>query len=220
MADAAGWHRFTPVTKSVPSGHKLYRASAPNYVSQDSDQNLTQAAVNFLVTQAIDSIISFNEYEYTAAEKDRLAKATPAIKYLHLKLGDFKPPTLAQFAQANTFFLSNKSTLVHCGYGWGRTGTGITGLQIYTENGRNLQPLASSWTTLLASGGNNVEKREQVSILSERRNLFFPYVPPSQDERFIYLFCDLLLFVVGSQVSRLAIPSRLSPSSTSRLATT
>ncbi|KAG6372160.1 hypothetical protein JVT61DRAFT_7950 [Boletus reticuloceps] len=176
MADASGWHRFTPVTKSVPSGHKLYRASAPNYNGSDRDQNLTQAAVNFLVTQGIDSIISFNEYEYTAAEKERLAKATPEIKYLHLKLGDFKPPTLAQFAQANTFFLNNKSTLVHCGYGWGRTGTGITGLQIYTENGKNLQPLATTWIIPLANGGNNVEMREQVSVLSELRSLLFPRV--------------------------------------------
>lgn len=174
MAAAAGWHRFTPVTKFVPSGHKLYRASAPNYRGKDSDQDLTQAAVDFLVSQGIDSIISFNEYEYKAVEKERLAKATKPIQYLHLKLGDFKPPTLAQFKQANDFFLKNKSTLVHCGYGWGRTGTGVTGLQIYTENGKNLQPLARSWSTTLANGGNNVEKREQMSILSEQRNLFFP----------------------------------------------
>lgn len=179
--DAAGWHRFKPVTNSVPSGHKLYRASAPNYKTSDRDQDLTQAAVNFLVSQGIDSIISFNEYEYTAVEKKRLTDAKPAIKYLHLKLGDFKPPTLAQFAQANTFFLSNKSTLVHCGYGWGRTGTGVTGLQIYTEKDKKtLQPLASLWPTLLANGGNNVEKRVQVSILSEQRNLFFPYVQPPE----------------------------------------
>jgi len=188
MADAAGWHRFTPVTKSVPSGHKLYRASAPNYKASDHDQDLTQAAVDFLVSQGIDSIISFNEYEYTAAEKKRLTDAKPVINYLHLKLGDFRPPTLAQFAQANTFFLSNKSTLVHCGYGWGRTGTGVTGLQIYTEkDNKTLQPLASSWSTPLANGGNNVEKREQVSILSEQRNLFFPYVqPPRTNCLFIY----------------------------------
>lgn len=172
MADKAGWHRFTQVTQSVPSGHKLYRASAPNYKKQDSDQDLTQEAVDFLVSQGIDSIISFNEYEYRPVEREKLAKATQPIRYLHLKLGDFKPPTLAQFRQANDFFLENKSTLVHCGYGWGRSGTGVTGLQIYTENGKNFQPLASSWSMPLAYGGNNVEKREQVSILSELRNLF------------------------------------------------
>ena len=219
MADAAGWHRFTPVTKSVPSGHKLYRASAPNYDENigDKSQNLTQAAVNYLVSQGINSIISFNEYEYTAAEKARLG----SIKYLHIKLGDFKPPTLQQFAQANTFFLSNTSTLVHCGYGHGRTGTGITGLQIYTENGKNLQPLASSWTTPLVSGGNNVETREQVSILSEQRNIFFPYVPLApQGESFIYLIHDSVLFVVDSRALPLEVPRRHSPSSTSRLGTT
>ncbi|KAH0827446.1 hypothetical protein J3R83DRAFT_4134 [Lanmaoa asiatica] len=176
MADAAGWHRFTQVTKSVPSGHKLYRASAPNYNGRDSDQDLTQAAVNFLVSQGIDSIISFNEYEYEAEEKKRLADARPPIQYLHLKLGDFKPPTLAQFKQANDFFLQNTSTLVHCGYGHGRTGTGITGLQTYTENGRAMRLVAKSWSTMLVRGGNNVEKREQVSILSEQRNIFFPRV--------------------------------------------
>ena len=180
MADLDGWYRFTQVINFVPSGHKLYRASAPNYKTTvtDSDQDLTQAAVNFLVSQGIDSIDSFKEYVYTTAEKERLAKVPPAIKYLHIKLGDFKPPTLAQFAQVNAFFLSNKSTLVHCGYGWGRTGTGITALQIFTENGKTLQPLASSWITPLAHGRNNVETREQVSALSEQRNLLFPCVQP------------------------------------------
>ena len=177
MADTAGWHRFTHVTEFVPSGHKLYRSSAPNYKSKDSDQNLTQAAVDFLVSQGIDSIISFNGYEYRAVEKERLAKAVPPIRYLHLELGDFKPPTLSQFKQANDFFLQNTSTLVHCGYGWGRTGTGITGLQIYTENGKTLQPLAETWSTSLNSDGNNVEKQEQMSILAEQRNLFLSCVP-------------------------------------------
>ena len=176
MADAAGWYRFTHVTKSVPSGHKLYRASTPNYHTKDSDQDLTQKAVDFLVSQGIDSIIGYNECEYKAVEKERLAKAKPPIQYLHLKLGDFKPPTLAQLKQANDFFLKNESTLVHCGYGHGRSGTGVTGLQVYAEDGKSLRPLAKSWVTPLSSGGNNVETREQVSILAEQRNILFPYV--------------------------------------------
>ncbi|KAG8213631.1 hypothetical protein J3R82DRAFT_10320 [Butyriboletus roseoflavus] len=178
MAAAAGWERFMQVTTSVPTGHDLYRASAPNYDNQDSDQNLTQAAVDFLVSQGINSIISYNAYEYTAAEKARLTNAVPPIKYLHLKLEDFKPPTLAQLEQANDFFLENTSTLVHCGYGMGRTGTGITGLQIYTVHGASLQPLAATWTSELYSNpsGNNVETREQVSILAQQRNLFLPRV--------------------------------------------
>ncbi|KAG9316104.1 hypothetical protein JVU11DRAFT_3778 [Chiua virens] len=175
-SDAActGWQRFTQVTNFVPSGHKLYRASGPSYRGQDSDQDLTEKAVDFLVSQGIDGIISFNEHEYNEVEKERLVKVTPPIQYLHLKLGDFKPPTLGQFKQAHDFFLNNRSTLVHCGYGWGRTGTGITGLQILTENGKSLQPLAKSWSTRLSSGGNNVEMREQISILSEQRNLLLP----------------------------------------------
>lgn len=175
MADKAGWHRFNQVTHSVPSGHKLYRASAPNYDEDkypndaDRSQDLTKPSVDFLVSQGIDSIISFNKYEYSPDMKKILGK----IEYKHIKLEDFKPPTLAQLDEANTFFKKHKSTLVHCGYGWGRTGTGVTGLQVFTEDGNNLRPLGSLWTTPLASGGNNVETREQVSILCERRNLLF-----------------------------------------------
>jgi len=97
----------------------------------------------------------------------RLENASPPIAYLHLHVDDWCAPTLEQLKQANEFFVGKSSTLLHCGYGHGRTGTGVTGLQICTTNGQTLNPFASTWW---GSRGNHVEKRRQMSVLAELRN--------------------------------------------------
>jgi len=168
QAKAAGWLRFEPVTEHVPDCRKLYRSSAPNYEQlpppehSDTSQRLTQRAVAFLVKVGIDSIISFNQCPYKPEQHKLLGEAKPPIDYLHLSVQDFYPPTLQQLEMAIAFFSGKKSTLVHCGYGHGRTGTGITALQIGSEYGQTMQPYAKKWHQK-----NHVEKRAQVSVLAQ-----------------------------------------------------
>lgn len=131
---SAEWQRFQEVTRYMPSGHRLYRASTPNYSGHDSSQCLTDTAVQFLADQGIDSIISLNEHPYTTTEMNRLNNAN--IAYHHIGVADFQAPTIAQLGSANRFFREHQATLVHCGYGHGRTGTAVTALQLYATRGR------------------------------------------------------------------------------------
>ena len=57
------------------------------------------------------------------------------IKYIHLKVEDFYPPTKKQLIDGVKAIESNKKgyTLVYCGYGQGRTGTMITAWEILTK---------------------------------------------------------------------------------------
>ena len=155
------WHHWEQVTEYVKTGHKLYRSSAPNYAGSDSTQKLTSTAVQYLTSQGIDSIISFNVYSYTDSEKALLIPAK--ITYLHLAVVDYTAPTLTQLETAITFFDAHKSTLFHCGYGHGRTGTGVTALQLAATKGQN--PVESLWKS-----ENYVEKSVQLAVLKKLRD--------------------------------------------------
>lgn len=157
-SDEAGWHRWAQVKAHVPSDRALYRASSPNYQGYDTTQRLTQLSVDFLSHMHVKGVISFNQYPYTSEEKARLDVAS--IAYLHLPVQDYHAATRAQLEAANEFFLGHKCVLVHCGYGYGRTGTGVTAIQLYHTNGR--LPIKADWKSV-----NHVEKDEQVAILSE-----------------------------------------------------
>lgn len=157
------WHRFLEVTKDVASGHKLYRASSPNYMGGDKTQKLTGTATRILTDHNIDSVISFNQYSYTDAEKKLLSDAK--IAYLHLPVIDFHAAALDQLRQAITFFKNHNPTLIHCGYGHGRTGTGVTALHLDFTKGQ--QPLESVWQS-----ENHVEKPEQMDILRTLRDSY------------------------------------------------
>src|SRR5262245_37448328 len=139
MTSDSEWLRFYQVTKHVPPGHTLHRASAPNYIPYK--QKLTESAVQFLTDHGIDSIISFNAHPYTDDEKELLTSAK--IEYKHLPVKDFHAPTMETLRSANEFFLQRESTLVHCEYGHGRTGTGVTGIQLYATKGE--LPLEADW---------------------------------------------------------------------------
>jgi len=156
------WHQFSEVTRYVCAGQRLFRSSAPNYDGTDSTQRLTQSAVDFLVNQGINGIISFNSLRYTEQELGRLNEA--GITYLHLPVVDFTAPTIQQLQAAIKFYQANTQggTLVHCGYGHGRTGTGVTALQLFATRGEN--PSESSWKT-----DNHVEEENQVEVLRELR---------------------------------------------------
>lgn len=133
--------------------------------SGDSDitQNLTETAIQFLVEKGIDGIISLNQYPYTDAQHQALKKAN--IEYLHVPVVDFTPPTMAQLKDIVQFHERREttSTLIHCGYGYSRTGAALTAIQLYATKGEN--PNESEWTKV-----NKVESRSQMSALREYQN--------------------------------------------------
>jgi protein-tyrosine phosphatase len=131
-ADAAGFHRFEWVTAHMPSGDRLARSSAPHYSSQDSDQSLTDDSIKFLKDNKIEHVISLNSRANDATITKKLKDNN--IAYTPLPVDDFHAPTPTDFDTGNKGYRKHRAgTLVWCGYGWGRTGTMITGLQIYAE---------------------------------------------------------------------------------------
>jgi len=152
------WGNWRQVTVYIPNGYTLFRSAAPNYTGKDSSQRLTATAVAYLRTKGVNGIISFNENSYTDAEKALLGD----IQYLHVALEDFSPPTLAQIETFTTFFrrADLKTILVHCGAGFGRTGTGVTAIQLNSTQGQN--PPENTWKTV-----NDVETDAQVAVLSQ-----------------------------------------------------
>jgi protein-tyrosine phosphatase len=154
------WYNWRQVTKHLKEGHNLYRSSAPNYLGYDESQTLTPTAVKFLVDKGIDSIISFNKHPYSDEEKKLLDHEK--IHYLHLPVQDFTAPTIKQLDDAIAFFNDpeHHSTLVHCGYGRGRTGTAVTGLQLDVTGGN--EPDESVWQS-----ENHVERPVQMESLRQ-----------------------------------------------------
>jgi len=156
------WLRWEEVTTLNFPGHKLYRSSCPGYYKGkgDKSQNLTPSAVKFLVDKKVTGVISFNENEYNHDEKERLKKAN--IRYLWLPVIDYTAQAMDQFRKALEFHRDspNAVTLVHCGFGWGRTGTGITALQLVVGKGDS--PARNTWKIK-----NHIEKPVQFDALDE-----------------------------------------------------
>lgn len=133
MADAAGFHRFEWVTGHIPPGDKLARSSAPNYTGEDSSQNLTSASIKFLKDNKIAHVISLNS-EATTNKKIAEELTKNNIAYTPLPVQDFHAPTKADLQKGNTEYRKHRlGTIVWCGFGHGRTGTMISGLQIFAE---------------------------------------------------------------------------------------
>ncbi|KAJ7188736.1 protein-tyrosine phosphatase-like protein [Mycena filopes] len=133
--------RFLEVTANVTGGRRLFRSSAPGTMR----------------ARGITRVLSLNEQPYTAAARTMLANA--GIAYLHLPVEDYHAPTLDQIKRAVTFWSKAPVTnmLVHCGYGYGRTGTMITALQLWMSNGH--LGLDRAMTE------NHVEREEQREVL-------------------------------------------------------
>ncbi|KAH9935269.1 MAC/Perforin domain-containing protein [Amylocystis lapponica] len=153
---ADAFSNFREVKDFLPSGKHLYRSSAPHYPGDDEIQHVDDSDLKFLQSKGITGIISFNSKPYDSASQALMK--TYKIDYLHRPVGDFKPPTQADFAAANTFFLARTTTMLHCGAGYGRTGTGVTALQLYATRGKN--PPQGDWKTV-----NDVEEDCQVAQL-------------------------------------------------------
>ena len=157
------WQRFKQVEAHIPASlNRLYRSSAPYYPSQ----KITGDAIKFLKDNKISVIISFNQNSYTAAEITLLKNAD--ITYHHLPVVDFQAATLEQLRDAYAVIDkldSGTNVIVHCGYGHGRTGTGITGIQLQYTKGAD--PPEADWGKV-----NRVETAAQMAVLRELRDSY------------------------------------------------
>lgn len=134
-ADEAGFYHFEWVKGHIPATDRLARSSAPHYRSQDSDQELTAKSIQFLKDNKIEHVISLNSQANNATIKKMLADNK--IAYTPLPVQDFHAPTLDDLKRGNDEYKKHTAgTLVWCGYGHGRTGTMVTGLQIYAERAK------------------------------------------------------------------------------------
>jgi len=157
---ATEWKNWEEVTLYNFPGRKIFRASAPNYAGKDETQHLTETAVKFIAGKGINGIISFCSKEYTPKEKAILTKYK--IRYCWLPVVDYTAQTMDQFKAALKFHrddVRNAVTLIHCGFGKGRTGTGVTALQLVQGGGD--RPLRDDW------GANHIEKKVQWEALDE-----------------------------------------------------
>lgn len=161
--NTGGWKNFREVTKNVLPNHRLFRASSPNYIGMDLTQKLTKESLDFLVEKGINRVISLNQFPYTDVELASLEAA--GIKYLHLPVKDFQPPTIEQLSKAFEFYRAEPdgaSTLVHCGAGYGRSGTCVSAIQLFCTSGKF--PEERGWMY-----ENSVEKEAQMEVLREVR---------------------------------------------------
>ncbi|KAG9082223.1 hypothetical protein FS749_007019, partial [Ceratobasidium sp. UAMH 11750] len=136
---------FKQVTAYVDPNRTLYRGSSPNYTSGDSSQRLDQAAIDFLQSKKITCIISFNSIQYQAGWITQLRNL--GIEYHWLPVTDFTAASIDQLKQTYQIYTgrpSGSSTLIHCGAGYGRTGTGVSAVQLQRTKGEQL-PDRKAW---------------------------------------------------------------------------
>lgn len=128
--EAAGFERFDRVTANIKNQETLWRSSSPYYSGSDGSHHITKNTIAFLHDKKIKHIISFNN----EATRDDIVKALGGanIVYTPLKVKDFTSPDEVQLKAAfQAFKQHTDGTLIWCGAGYGRTGTGITAIQIF-----------------------------------------------------------------------------------------
>jgi len=169
---ATTYNNFRLVQKYTGS-YTVFRSAAPGYNSKKGDQEqvLTQGDVDFLVREKINGIISFNQYPYSA--ESLLMLAPHGIVYLHFPTKDYQAPLEEQLKASYEFVIApgRTATLIHCGAGYGRTGTGVTAVQLHINKGT--APLEAVWET-----ENDVEEPVQMDMLRLIRDR---YLQPNQE---------------------------------------
>ncbi|RGB31989.1 hypothetical protein C1646_744092 [Rhizophagus diaphanus] len=152
--------------------NRLARSSAPHYTGHDESQNMDDDAIQFLVDNGINNVISMNQIVLTDGVIEKLRKR--GISYLNLPVEDFKAPTIKQLHDAyNSYLPAQRTTLVYCGYGHGRTGTVIAAIMLLSGN-----PLTRDDYHKF-----HVEKKVQEDVLDElAKELGLPVPPPRKDE--------------------------------------
>ncbi|KAI5923101.1 hypothetical protein F4810DRAFT_720507 [Camillea tinctor] len=158
---AIGLHLYKPLPfqnfRWVIPG-RLARSSAAHFSSDDLDEDMDQEAVDYLKKYGITSIISLNSPSLPSQATDRLQ--SNGISYDHISVTEFYAPTLDQLEQLNKLYQSQTVTLISAGFGYGRTGTAISALQLY--DGRTLSD--GDFRT------NNVDSPDQIRVLKNLRS--------------------------------------------------
>ncbi|KHN94145.1 Proteasome, subunit alpha/beta [Metarhizium album ARSEF 1941] len=176
--DCDGLQRIESVPDHMNSGDKLFRSSAPYYLHEDSDQRITEETIRCLRQLGITHVISLNGEADNQAIRQALQDQ--GIAYTALATPDFHAPTVNQLQQGwDAFYGHRQGTLVWCGYGWGRTGTMITALQMYAqaERGETLR-----WTREQYHNENRVEADNQLDRLDQLQEHLRHRQPPFRDE--------------------------------------
>ncbi|XWW92471.1 hypothetical protein V2A60_000394 [Cordyceps javanica] len=160
--EEGGLYRFEIVKDFMSPGDLLARSSAPFYQGSDSDQRVTNETIAFFKESGIKHVISLNGE--ADAEHMKTALAAAGIAYTPRPVEDFHTLTPEDFQKGWESFVEHRNgTLVWCGYGHGRTGTMISGLQIQAQHERG-EPL--EWTASDYSK-NHVETPEQRAALDD-----------------------------------------------------
>ncbi|KAM3426126.1 hypothetical protein NHJ13734_009646 [Beauveria thailandica] len=136
-AEKGGLHRFSKVDGLAPD-EIVFRSSAPHYVNNDKDQEITPETIEAFKEYGITHVINANREAKSRAYSDALEAA--GIKYTPIPTKDFTAPTQKALNKAWDGFVSNKpgATLIHCGYGDGRTGVVVTSIQMRSEHQRGI----------------------------------------------------------------------------------
>ncbi|KAI0341588.1 hypothetical protein BDW22DRAFT_254106 [Trametopsis cervina] len=125
------WRTFTI------KGKKSTRSSCPHYKGQpphgaggdDSDQLMDKAAIDALRVKKVKYLISANHNSISDVQKAALTKA--GIGYQWLPVPDFQAPSITQFKDCHREYRKNKEGVhFYCGWGDGRSGTYVTGVEI------------------------------------------------------------------------------------------
>ena len=149
------------MTTYIPSDKTLIRSQAPHYPGHDAVQHLNSLDIKFLTDRKVNCIISLNKQPYDAASKTLLTQNK--IDLVHRPIQDFTAPSQDDFKAIVRAVIDHKVTLIHCGYGHGRTGTGVTGIQLYYTSGVN--PTAKQ----IQDGINYIEEPVQKTALETLR---------------------------------------------------
>ncbi|MDN3637379.1 protein-tyrosine phosphatase family protein [Simiduia curdlanivorans] len=102
----------------------LARSAQPNYSGKDESHDISFLQADFLKKKGISCVISSNQYELPDHSKTLLA--TYGIAYYHFRIEDYHAASPQQLKTAADIIEANRrrgATLVHCGFGEGRTGT-------------------------------------------------------------------------------------------------
>ncbi|PHH79469.1 hypothetical protein CDD80_4696 [Ophiocordyceps camponoti-rufipedis] len=163
-----GFSRFQRVTDKLRPTDRLFRSSAPHYRSSEADQILTPASIKFLKDNSINQVIGVNSLPNMPRIRNTLAEND--VAYVPLVVTDMQAPTLEGFMTAYKAFRSVEGTLVWCAYGYGRSGTVISALQILRQYERSTPvPLTESdYRT------NRVESEKQIQALNKLKQLARP----------------------------------------------
>ncbi|MHC4661192.1 MAG: phosphatase domain-containing protein [Planctomycetota bacterium] len=85
------------------------------------------------------------------------------IAYLHEPVIDFRPPTLAQIERIVQFVRENKPVAVHCGAGFGRTGT-VLACYLVSEHGHSAEEAIER---VRKARPGSIETNEQLAFIHE-----------------------------------------------------